>query len=131
LAAADADRLGIGEGDLVRIESRRGVIEVAARIGGIREGTVFVPFHFGYFDTAGGGHPDGRPRAANELTIVEWDPVSKQPNFKVAAVRVSRIAAGNGPAPAPTTTASAPVRPGVPPTEGHGRADATSRLESV
>jgi hypothetical protein len=36
--------------------------------------------------------------------------VSKQPEFKVAAVVVERIAAGTGPAPAPTNTASAPVR---------------------
>jgi hypothetical protein len=32
----------------------------------------------------------GRPRAANELTITAWDPVSKQPTFKSGAVRVRR-----------------------------------------
>jgi hypothetical protein len=34
--------------------------------------------------------PDGAGRAANELTITAWDPVSKQPLFKTAACRVSR-----------------------------------------
>jgi predicted molibdopterin-dependent oxidoreductase YjgC len=87
------------------------------RIADIREGTVFAPFHYGYWDT--GGAPDGRSRAANELTLTEWDPVSKQPIFKTAAVRLEKVAAGDGPAPAPTTTASRPARPGtVPPTIG-------------
>jgi ferredoxin-nitrate reductase len=53
---------------------------------------------------------DGRPRAANELTITEWDPASKQPLYKVGAVRVAKIADSGGTlAPSPTTTASAPV----------------------
>ena len=103
---ADADRLAIAEGDLVRVESARGAIEVAARISGVREGTVFVPFHYGDADS-----PGGRRRAANELTITAWDPVSKQPQFKTAAVRLTRLEAGTGPAPAPTNTASAPVTP--------------------
>jgi anaerobic selenocysteine-containing dehydrogenase len=86
--AADAARLGITEGDLVGIASPRGAIQVAARIGRIRPGVVFVPFHYGYFDV----DPAGRtPRAANELTVTAWDPVSKQPIFKVAAVRIGRV----------------------------------------
>ena len=49
------------------------------------------------------GRADGRPRAANELTLTAWDPVSKQPHFKYAAVRVSKVqgdpkAAAIGPA---------------------------------
>ena len=95
LSAADAERHGIAEGDLVAVESPRGRIEARARITGIVEGTVFAPFHYGYFDTGGSG-PDGRPRAANELTLTEWDPVSKQPNYKVCAVRVTRLAGGEG-----------------------------------
>jgi len=124
LSPADADRLGIGEGDQVRVESRRGYLEGRARISGIREGMVFAPFHYGYWDnTAAGGRqgaePDGHSRAANELTSTEWDPVSKQPLFKTAAVRVTRLADADGvPSPAPTTTASQPVRSGVPATTG-------------
>ena len=53
--------------------------------------------------------PNGRPRAANELTITEWDPVSKQPVYKTAAVRVEKLRDGDGTSPAPTNTASAPV----------------------
>jgi anaerobic selenocysteine-containing dehydrogenase len=70
----------------VRVESPRGAIEAPARITGVREGLVFVPFHYGWWDREG---PDGS-RAANELTITSWDPVSKQPMFKVAAVRIAR-----------------------------------------
>ena len=98
ISEPDADRLGIGEGDIVRVTSRRGSIQAPARISFLREGVVFAPWHFG-------------DDAANELTLGAWDPVSKQPEFKVAAVFVERIAAGTGPAPAPTNTASAPVRP--------------------
>ncbi|KAA2242344.1 molybdopterin oxidoreductase family protein [Salinarimonas soli] len=83
--ADDAARLGIAEGDWVRVDSRRGRIEVPARIGDIAPGRVFVPFHYGYFDDP------GRMRAANELTLFEWDPVSKQPHFKYAAVSLERI----------------------------------------
>ncbi|HXF02777.1 MAG TPA: nitrate reductase, partial [Arthrobacter sp.] len=67
------------------------------------------PFHYGYWDTDGGHQPDGAGRAANELTITDWDAASKQPIYKTAAARLKKIAAGDGPAPAPTTTASAPV----------------------
>ncbi|MFI9455630.1 molybdopterin oxidoreductase family protein [Amycolatopsis sp. NPDC052450] len=87
LAAADAADLGVTDGDLVRVESARGGVEVPVRIGRVRQGVVFLPFHYGYWDTGG----DGRPRAANELTMTEWDPVSKQPLFKIGAVRVSRV----------------------------------------
>jgi anaerobic selenocysteine-containing dehydrogenase len=113
LSAGDARRLGVAEGDLVRVESPRGAVEAPARIGRGRDGVVFVPFHYGYWDTPTGHMPDGHPRAANELTITEWDPVSKQPLHKVAAARVTRLAAGDRPAPAPTTTASAPTNPHV------------------
>ncbi|MEU3663447.1 nitrate reductase [Streptomyces sp. NPDC032940] len=100
LSEPDAERLGVAEGDLVRVTSRRGSIEAPARISHIREGVVFAPWHYGDSGTA-----------ANELTLTGWDPVSKQPELKVAAVSVERIAAGDGPAPAPVHTASAPVRP--------------------
>jgi anaerobic selenocysteine-containing dehydrogenase len=99
----DARELGISEGDLVRVESVRGAVEVQARISGTRPGAVFLPFHYGDADS------DGRSRAANELTITAWDPISKQPTFKNGAVRITRLAAGDGPAPAPETTASARV----------------------
>jgi anaerobic selenocysteine-containing dehydrogenase len=84
--AEDADRLGVGDGDVVRLDNARGAVEAPVRVTDIRPGTVFVPFHYGYWDRDAPG-PDGAPpRAANELTITAWDPVSKQPLFKVAAV---------------------------------------------
>lgn len=89
--ADDAQRLGIAEGDQVRIESARGAIEVPARLTDIRSGAAFLPFHYGYWDTDHPAGPDGSPRAANELTITEWDPISKQPIFKTAAVSLSRV----------------------------------------
>jgi ferredoxin-nitrate reductase len=51
-----------------------------------------VPFHYGYWDRDADGPGDGPGRAANELTLTSWDPVSKQPLFKVGAVRVTRVA---------------------------------------
>jgi anaerobic selenocysteine-containing dehydrogenase len=93
----------------VRVESPRGRLDARARISGVRKGVVFAPFHYGYWDEPEGAEPNGRPRAANELTITDWDPVSKQPLFKVAAVRVEKLADGDGASPAPTTTASAPA----------------------
>src|SRR5829696_7261486 len=114
LSPTDAGSLGVGEGDLVRVESPRGRLEAKARISGIKEGVLFAPFHYGYFD--GNGHL----RAANELTLTEWDPASKQPLYKVGAVRVTKLATSDGtPAPAPTNTASAPTSAGsVPETAG-------------
>ncbi|WP_255768671.1 molybdopterin oxidoreductase family protein [Pseudarthrobacter sulfonivorans] len=128
MAADDSAALGIAEGDLVRVTSRRGRLEAPVRITDIRPGTVFAPFHYGYWDT--GGTPGEHPTAANELTLTEWDPVSKQPVFKNAAVRVERIGAGAGPAPAPTTTASRPTGTGaVPATRGGPEAEASEAIE--
>ena len=137
LSPPDADGLGVKEGDVVRVESPRGTMEARARVSGIREGVVFAPFHYGYFDTKGKDAPDGgtRPRAANELTITDWDPVSKQPIFKVAAVRVTKVADGDGnPSPAPTIGAPAPVNtngsggPIPRPTSGGGAAEVTEKI---
>jgi len=87
----DAAALGIEEGDRCRVVSPRAQIEAVARLGRPRRGQVFVPFHYGYWDRGGDG-PDGESgRAANEMTITAWDPVSKQPLFKNAAVRVEKV----------------------------------------
>jgi ferredoxin-nitrate reductase len=96
LAAADAEALGIAEGDLVRVESARGHLEAPARVTGSRRGVVFAPFHYGYWeridDVSSGASPEERrPTAANELTLTAWDPVSKQPQLKLAAVSVRKV----------------------------------------
>jgi formate dehydrogenase major subunit len=74
----DAAGMGIDEGDFVRITSRRGSIELAAKLS-FRDtpGTCFIPFHF-------------REAAANVLTIDEIDPTGKIPEFKFCAVKVER-----------------------------------------
>jgi ferredoxin-nitrate reductase len=90
LCAADAVRLGVADGDLLRVSSPRGSVQAPARIGRLREGVVFIPFHYGYWDVGEDAGPDGRPRAANELTMTIWDPVSKQPQLKTAAVKVEK-----------------------------------------
>ena len=82
-------------------------------MSGVRTGVVFVPFHYGYWDrvTESNGPDLGaaeHDRAANELTITSWDAVSKQPIFKTAAARVSRVAhGGDAAAPAPDIGGSA------------------------
>jgi anaerobic selenocysteine-containing dehydrogenase len=78
LATEDAARLGIAEGDLVQVESRRGRVRAPARIGDCAPGCAFMPFHYG-------------GQAANELTLTGGDPVSKQPYVKYAAVRVRKV----------------------------------------
>jgi anaerobic selenocysteine-containing dehydrogenase len=108
----DATQQGWTEGDLLRVSTPRGQVEAPLRISGIRPGVVFLPFHYGYWDTPAGHRPESEDgRAANELTITDWDPASKQPLFKSAAAQVERIRRGGGePSAAPTTTGSAPVR---------------------
>lgn len=107
LSPEDAAALEVEEGDVVRVDSPRGAVAGRARLSGVRPGVVFVPFHFGSWGA--GSDDDAHLRAANELTLTAWDPVSKQPAFKSGAVRVTRIAPSGGlAAPAPTTTASVP-----------------------
>ncbi|MFJ1706317.1 molybdopterin oxidoreductase family protein [Kitasatospora sp. NPDC088346] len=128
LSPGEAQRHGLTEGDLVEVTSARGSVCGRLRITGIRDGMVFLPFHYGYWDTPGGHRPDGDVgRAANETTVTDWDPVSKQPLFKAAAARVTLVKHSEGAVcPAPTTTASAPVHHrSVPPTVGGPDAVAT------
>jgi assimilatory nitrate reductase catalytic subunit len=74
-----ASSLGIAEGDFVRVESRRGAIVVRALVvKTIRPDTVFVPYHWPL------------DRSANNCTIRAIDPVSKIPEFKICAVRISK-----------------------------------------
>jgi ferredoxin-nitrate reductase len=60
----DAEKFGVNDSDWVVVSSRRGAVEMKVRVGGIRDGQAFIPFHFGYWDAK-----DGRARAANELTM--------------------------------------------------------------
>jgi formate dehydrogenase major subunit len=75
---ADAAELGLEDGAMARVSSRRGTIELETKVSH-REarGNCFIPFHF-------------REAAANLLTIDEIDPFGKIPEFKFCAVRIER-----------------------------------------
>ena len=85
ISEEDAKLYGIADKEMIKVESRSGRVEGPARIGSIAPGLIFIPFHYGYWD----GVKDFR--AANELTKTSWDPVSKQPHYKYAAVRIEKI----------------------------------------
>jgi nitrate reductase (cytochrome) len=81
----DARELGIRDGDRIRLTSRRGSIELEARIDYRAQptrGQVFVPF----FDEA---------KLINELVLDAYCPISAQPDYKKCAVRVERVGAGS------------------------------------
>ena len=74
-----AEKLGVQDGDFVKVESRRGSVVVHAQVvKTIRPDTVFIPYHWPL------------DRSANNLTIRAIDPVSNIPEFKICAVRVSK-----------------------------------------
>ena len=81
LSQKDAERLGLADGQVARVSSRRGEIEIPVCITAcVEPGTVFIPFHFSEM-------------AANRLTHSKLDPVGKIPEYKVCAVKVEPIAA--------------------------------------
>ena len=72
----DAVQVGLNGQKHVRVTSRRGEIELVARVTDrIKPGVVFIPFHFA-------------EAAANALTNSAFDPVAKIPEYKVCAVKV-------------------------------------------
>ena len=74
---ADATSLGIRSGQYVRVSSSRGeVARIRVRVTGtVRAGEVFIPFHWD-------------ERCANRLTDDQFDPISREPNYKQCAVRI-------------------------------------------
>jgi formate dehydrogenase alpha subunit len=80
----DAEGLGVDNGEMVRVISRRGAINIEATVTDTTDrGVVFIPFHF-------------VESAANRLTNTALDPVAKIPEFKVCAVKVEKLARGKG-----------------------------------
>ena len=74
----DADKLGIQNGDRVRVSSRRGSIESTARVGTkTSPGESWMPFHF----------PDGN---ANWLTNAALDKYARIPEYKVCAIKIEK-----------------------------------------
>jgi formate dehydrogenase major subunit len=75
----DAKALGIKDGEMVKLETRRGAIETKALVDEkIKKGIVFVPFH--YADAP-----------ANKLTNPVLDPKARIPEFKACAVSISKV----------------------------------------
>ena len=78
---ADAAELGIREGNRIRITSRRGTITLPASVRGRaipQRGMVFVPF----FDET---------KLINEVTLDEYCPMSKEPDYKKCAVKLEVV----------------------------------------
>jgi len=74
----DAAKIGVKSKDKVKITSRRGSIVLEAKVVDVpREGLVFVPMHY----------PD---KMINNLTNDAFDPLSKQPEYKICAVKIEK-----------------------------------------
>ncbi len=77
----DAARLGVTNGEMVQVASRRGQVNVKTDVTlKIPAGIVFMTFHFA-------------ESAANLLTNSAYDPVAKIPEFKACAVKVTKLPA--------------------------------------
>jgi formate dehydrogenase major subunit len=80
MSPEDANDLGVGDGEMVRITSPRGSLRAPVRIDeALRPGLVFMTMHF----------PDEVD--TNLLTIDVTDPKSGTAEFKAAAVRVEKL----------------------------------------
>jgi formate dehydrogenase alpha subunit len=76
----NASVLGVTDGEVVRVISRRGEVKARVKVtGNSMPGVVFMTFHFAKCPT-------------NLLTNPALDPCSRTPEFKVCAVRVEKIA---------------------------------------
>ena len=82
ISPEDADELGVQDGEIVRVSSRRGSVEAPVRLDHeMRPGLAFMTLHF----------PD--QVATNVLTIDATDPKSGTAEFKASAIRIDRIGA--------------------------------------
>ncbi len=78
----DAARLGVADGELITVRSRRGCASATCRTTrAIKPGTCFMPFHWG------GLRGDA---VVNRATVDAFDPISKQPELKFCAVRFEK-----------------------------------------
>lgn len=75
-----AEKYQLDNGTLVQIQSKRGSVILRTLItSSIRKDTLFIPFHWGDL------------QSVNRVTNPALDPLSKMPEFKVAAVRISKL----------------------------------------
>ncbi|MBU80513.1 MAG: formate dehydrogenase subunit alpha [Chloroflexi bacterium] len=83
LNPVDAVALGIEDGEMVRVSSRRGSLDIHARVTDRSpKGAIFMAF----------AHPDTAP--TNVLTIDAYDFITETPEFKACAVRVEKLGVG-------------------------------------
>ena len=75
----DLTRLGAAPGEMIRVETRRGILELKARVDrAVPEGVVFIPFCYA-------------EAPANFLTNPQLDPYGKIPEFKFCAARLGKV----------------------------------------
>jgi len=79
ISFADAKALGIAQGEMIRVKSRRGEVTVKAKVTDqVPKGMVWMAFHF-------------REACANWLTNPAFDPVSQTAEYKACAVKVEKV----------------------------------------
>lgn len=77
---ADAATLGVCTGDTVQVTSRRGSVKTKINVTDkVQTGMIWMSFHY-------------RETPTNELTVNAFDPVSKTGEYKVAAVKIEKVA---------------------------------------
>lgn len=75
----DAKKKGINNGDTIKLVTRRDEIELPARVSDVcLPGLVFVPMHYA-------------DKLINKLTLDAFDPGSKQPEYKICAVKIQKV----------------------------------------
>lgn len=80
VSSEDAEKLSFKDGEIVKLSTRRGEIEVPVKISRmVKPGLLFVPFHFA-------------ENAANMLTNSAFDPIAKIPELKVCAAKIEKAA---------------------------------------
>jgi len=88
MSQTDMDRRLLKNGDLVHVTSRRGSQILPAAAGDdMRAGQAFIGMHWGEEYVSGRGNGEGS-FGVNALTSPAFDPISKQPELKHAAVKI-------------------------------------------
>ena len=97
VSAADAQRLGVAKGDMVRIETRRGAIDLPAAIDSkVSDGHVWMPNGFGMEYGEAGARPlEVLGANCNEITdTADRDPFTGCPHHRLVRVKLTRIDGG-------------------------------------
>jgi len=95
LSPGDATRLGVAEGQRVRVSTRRGTVELPAAVDkALADGHVTIPNGFGMAYPSADGRLEVQGVNANELSdAADRDPISGCPHHKYTLCRVDPVAA--------------------------------------